>query len=117
MILTAVFKKYTSERVTGPRGGQKWVTKTTEVVDTLHPVQVSFYRETKTFYIRGCDQGKESQSLYTATGESAMGGWQHGQHGSKIHYEPIHLYDGVLVTRAPYCSGQKIDQHKYLKSI
>jgi hypothetical protein len=120
MILSATFKEYNSERVTGPRGGQKWVTKTTEVVDTLHPVSVTF-DVTKTLYVRGKDLEPKGDNrytwLYNADGSTAYGIWQHGRYGSKMHQEPIFLINGKLVSRTSYASGQIKDQHKYLQSI
>lgn len=117
MVHTATFKKYESKRITGPRGGEKWTTVTTDVVDTLHPVTVSFGGVTKTLYTRGMDAGKEYQTLYNADGTWARGYWQHGRYGSKTHEESIELRRGKLVSLSSYASGQIKDQHKYLKGI
>lgn len=117
MELTAEFTDYKHERVTGPRGGQKWVSIPYQVADTLHPVTVSFNGTTKTLYTRGKDAGKEWQSLYNADGTFARGIWQHGRYGSKMHSEGIDLRNGRLVSLSSYASGPKKDQHKYLQSI
>jgi alpha-L-fucosidase len=116
MTLTAVFNNYEVERVTGPRGGQKWITRTTQVVDTLHPVTVTF-DITKTLYVRGRDINNKYQTLYNADGTFAKGIWQHGRYGSKMHTEGIELHNGVICATSSYASGQIKDQHKYLKSI
>lgn len=113
---TANFVEYDSKRITGPRGGQKWETSETIVVDTLHPVSVTF-DVVKTLYVRGKDLGKEWQRLYNEDGSYAKGIWQHGRYGSKMHKEGLELSKGRLVTRCSYASGQIKDQHKYLKSI
>lgn len=117
MVHTATFKKYESVKVIGPRGGEKWTTVTTDVVDTLHPVTISFGGVTKTLYTRGMDAGKEYQTLYNVDGSYARGKWQHGRYGSKMHDDGLDLRNGKLVSLSSYCSGQKIDQHKYLKGI
>lgn len=117
MVHTATFKKYDSVKVTGPRGGEKWTTVVTDVVDTLHPVTVGFNGTIKTLYTRGGDAGKDCQTLYNADGTYARGLWQHGRYGSKMHKEGIELHKGKLRTWSIYASGQIKDQHKYLKSI
>jgi len=117
MTLTATFKKYDSERVTGPRGGQKWVTYVSEVEDTLHPVTVSFNGVTKTLYTRGMDTNNDRKTLYEANGDCALGVWQHGRYGSKMHREGISIYKGRICSLESYASGQIKDQHKYLQSI
>jgi hypothetical protein len=117
MTLTATFKKYESKKVIGPRGGEKWVHDVVEVVDTLHPVTVSFGGITKTLYTRGMDATKEYNTLYQANGEIATGIWHHGRYGSKMHHEAIQLRNGKLQSVSSYASGQIKDQHKYLKSI
>jgi hypothetical protein len=116
MILTAKFTDYESKKIIGKRGGVKWGFDTVEVVDTLHPVEVT-HDVTKVFYVRGKDLGKERQSLYNADGTIAKGIWQHGRYGTTMHTESIELRNGTLVTRTSYASGQIKDQHKYLKSI
>jgi len=116
MTLTATFTEYDSKRVTGPRGGTKWVTDTIEVSDTLHPVTIKF-DVIKTLYIRGKDLHEKYQRLYNLDGSYAKGIWQHGRYGSKMHTECIELFKGSLMTTCSYASGQIKDQHKYLKSI
>lgn len=120
MTLTCTFTD--SELVSIPptrkNGRIKYSWNKKEVVDTLHPITITFNNVTKVYYTRGMDAGKKLRTLYNENGDYAKGIWQHGQYGSKSHTEGIELNEfNKLIVRSSYASGQIKDQHKYLKAI
>lgn len=120
--ITATFTDYTYIIVPSKRKGgrDKCICSEINIIDTLHPVTVKF-DIIKTLYIRGKDFNDPEcryKTLYNIDGTYAYGIWQHGRYGSTPHKEGIQVNsNNILCTVTSYCSGQKIDQKKYLKSI
>lgn len=117
---TATFQDYKLQPA--KRAGARGKFVLVDVIDTLHPVTISFGGVTKTLFVRGAEYNEPkhySVRLYNEDGSDAMGIWQHGRYGTTPHTEQLFYYvkERKLDTCNAYASGQIKDQMRYLKAI
>jgi hypothetical protein len=126
---TATFKdyeRYEIKAATAKRSA-KYGYRPIEVIEEIHPVNVSFRGKSYLFYLRNRDvieYNKTQRSnmiaeLYHEDGAAVKAAWRHGWTGGKMHTERLEIWmDGRrLIEVCNYQNGRVKDSKKYLIQI